>query len=158
MTRPSIASAFLAILAPLALVAACGGAEPPAKTTAQPAVANDGKAVCVEAFQRQRQCTDVFIPALVAARVEHDAPPGIAEADATQGRDALVARAMEEWKTDSTDEAIGQTCDGMAAKIPADQQGPLTASVQQCLASADCQAFTDCMMPIVSQHMSAPQE
>jgi hypothetical protein len=151
MTRPSILS-VLAMLVPLA-VAACGGAETPA-TSAQPtaATADDPRAVCVSGFERQRECTAEFIPALVAARVQADQPPGIAAKDAEIGRDALVAAANEEWATDSTDAAIGQTCDGLVAKMPPEQQGPMIEQANQCLAATDCQAFVDCMIPVISQH------
>src|SRR5690349_12778655 len=102
------------MIRPLAIavlvLAACGGAD----TTSKPTTTNkmssgsdDNHAMCVSFFQRQRECTAEFIPTLVAKRVELDKPAGIAAEDAANGRDALVAQANEEWKTDSTDEAIG---------------------------------------------------
>jgi hypothetical protein len=145
MTRLSIALASA-----LTLLIGCGGAEPPAKTAAPAAsAAGDLHPTCVQAFQRQRECTDTFIPALVALRVKLDKPAGIAETDAKDGRDALVATAMEEWKVDSTDAAIGTTCDKIVADMPPEQQDGMAAKGKACLATADCQAFVDCLIPMI---------
>ena len=141
----------LIVLSSVTALAACGGAEPPAK---QPASAtDDGVSVCIAAFERQRECTDIFIPALVAARVEHDKPAGIAATDASGGRDALVARAHEEWKNDSTDEAIAANCQKMAAEIPPERAAELTPQVQQCMAAEGCQAFVDCLIPVITSNL-----
>jgi hypothetical protein len=135
----------------VASLAACGGAEPPAK---QPASASDDPlSVCVTAFERQRECTDIFIPALVAARVEHDKPPGIAATDTADGREALVAKAHEEWKVDSTDENIAANCQKMSTEIPPDVAAQLTEQVQGCLAADGCQAFVDCLIPVISGNL-----
>lgn len=158
MTRSSIRASIFAVLVPLA-VAACGGAKPTTHEASKEAAAGEPRAVCVSAFERQRTCADVFIPALVGARVEADNPPGIAAADASEGRAALVAKANEEWATDSTDEAIGQHCDGMVAKVPADQLGALADAVEGCVAAADCDGFTSCMIPIMqAQWHQGPHE
>ena len=157
MNRSSLRASLFAVLVPLALAAACGGAKP-ATHEAGPA-AGAPRAVCVTAFERQRTCADVFIPALVAARVEADNPPGIA-AD-THIAEVLekLAKANEEWATDSTDAAIGQHCDGMVAKVPADQLGALADAVDGCLTALDCEGFTSCMMPIMqAQWHQGPQE
>jgi hypothetical protein len=143
----------LAVVIPF-LVVACGGAEPPATKPAAPAAApadfgDDLQAGCVQMFQRQRECTDVFIPALVAARVKHDKPAGIAAEDAASGRDALVAHAMEEWKADSTDEAIAATCEKIVASIPPEQKDAMVAKGKECLAADSCPAFVDCMLPVI---------
>jgi hypothetical protein len=135
----------------VASLAACGGAEPPAQKPAS--ATDDPMSVCVTAFERQRECTDLFIPALVAKRVELDKPAGIAETDASGGRDALVARAHEEWKNDSTDEAIAATCQKLSTEIPPDVAAQLTGQVQQCLAADGCQAFVDCVIPVISSNL-----
>lgn len=140
----------------LFVVAACGGADHPAKptttTTSDPTTASsdDLHALCVSGFQRQRECTDQFIPALVARRVELDNPPGIAAKDHEVGRDALVAQALEEWKEDSKDENIGPHCDQILAAHAPDQA--TTDKFKSCMEMADCQAFSDCSLDALYPH------
>lgn len=148
----------LSLLSALALIAACGGADAPAKPqppAPTPAVSQSPRDVCVQSFVRERECTAAFIPALVAARVEADVPAGIAATDQSIGREALVARANEEWATDSTDEAIGATCDDLAAKIPAEQQPAMTEQVKQCMAAEGCPAYVDCMVGFMQAQWKA---
>lgn len=138
---------------PLILLAACGSSSGPAKssTTPEPApAATDPEmaAMCQSMFVRQRDCTDEFIPALVELRVRLDVPAGIAAEDQERGRDALVAQAMEEWKTDSTDEAIAAKCQTIPAGIPPEQMEQMRAQVTECMAAEACDAFVGCMMPI----------
>lgn len=139
------------------VVAACGGAEAPAtKPQPQPqpmAAGDDPHSVCVQAFQRQRECTNEFIPALVDARVRRNVPPGIADKDKELGRDQLVAMALEEWKTDSTDEAIEQTCTNMEGNMPPDQQQKMTEQVGECLGAEACSAFVDCLIPVIESQL-----
>ena len=142
----------------LVLAAACGGAETPATQSqpeAQPAAAatSDAHAICVQAFQRQRECTNEFIPALVAARVRLNVPPGIADKDKELGRDKLVEMALEEWKTDSTDDAIGQTCTDMEAQMPPDTNAQLTEQVNGCLAAEACTAYVECLVPVIESQL-----
>lgn len=143
------------MIRPLAIailvLAACGGADNTNKpsTTAKMSSGNDDThALCVSFFQRQRECPE-FIPTLVAKRVELDKPAGIAAEDTANGRDALVAKANEEWKTDSTDEAIGQMCDKILATPPA--QADIDDG-KACMAQSDCQAFSTCAVDISSRH------
>jgi hypothetical protein len=143
------------LLSSFALVG-CGSSEPaettPAVTTApSPVVKSSGKDpydVCVATFERQRACTDTFIPALVAARVEADRPAGIAEADKNEGRDALLATAHEEWKHDSTDESIAATCKKLVDSAPAG----LTDEAEACLAESDCSGFSTCAVDLAKAH------
>ncbi len=105
------------------------------------------KAACVKLFERQRACTDAFIPALVDLRVELDKPAGIAaKAKENGGRDALIAKAKEEWKKDSEDAAISARCEQMAASPKA--AGMMDASAK-CLAPSECSAFTACIIPVM---------
>ncbi len=139
----------------LTVTAACGASEPPAAGTPNahevpaPVVkssveAPDGQEVCVAAMRRQRECTDVFIPALVDARVRADRPAGIAAKDQEMGRAALVAGAREEWANDSTDEAIEETCN-KAAGHP-----EMVEKAEACLAESACDAFSACTIDIIS--------
>ncbi len=151
-------SRFL-VLAFVVVGTACGAADTPTETTQpqpQPAAkasSDDPHAVCVQAFERQRECTDELIPALVDARVRADVPPGIAAKDAELGRDQLVAMALEEWKTDSTDEAIEQTCTSMAGNMPAEQQEAMADQVAECLGADACGGFVDCLIPVIESQM-----
>jgi hypothetical protein len=134
----------------------CGASEPAATSPTvvaapSPEVKSSGAdpyALCVAMFERQRACTDTFLPALVDARVRADVPPGIAAADRDDGRDALVATAREEWKQDSTDESIAATCRKIADSAPSD----MTGEVKACLDASGCDAFSTCAVDIVSAH------
>ena len=140
----------------LTLGAACGASEPPAAGSTQsnaqevPApevkgsAESDAHQTCVAVVRRQRECTDAFIPALVDARVRADMPPGIAQKDKEVGRDALVAMALEEWASDSTDQAIDATCD-KAADHP-----ELIEKSQACMNQSACDAFSACTVEILS--------
>jgi len=142
------------MIRPLAIaalvLAACGGADNTSKptTTAKMSSSGDDHALCMSFFQRQRECPE-FIPTLVAKRVELDKPAGIAAEDSANGRDALIAKANEEWKTDSTDEAIGAMCDKILATPPA--QADMDAG-KACMEQSDCQAFSTCAVELSSKH------
>jgi hypothetical protein len=107
----------------------------PAPTPAQ-------QASCVTLFERQRTCTESFIPALVDLRVSLDRPKGIAATAKSDGRDALIAAALAEWKTDSTDASIAKTC----ASMP---PGAVTPQMNTCLAASSCPAFSQCLVPLM---------
>jgi len=153
------------------LAAACAGSESPAPASpAQPAPAaaaasadganpGDGPAygTCEATFARQRDCQDVFLPALVDLRVRLDVPPGIAEADATEGRDALLAVAEEEFASDSTDESIAATCDQMRASAPAALLAQAEQDSDRCLQADACEPFVECILPVIETGLTAPR-
>jgi hypothetical protein len=154
--RPILTALLVAGLAP----ACASSSSPPAAgvhAVEPPVVAADrsdtADPVCQAVFHRMRTCTDVWIPALVALRVDADVPAGIAETDRTMGRDALVARAREEWSHDSTDEAIGATCRHLTAALAPDDAARVRQSSQACLAEATCEGFTACISPVVAAHL-----
>lgn len=160
MTRTILSS----LLALVAGAAACGGADAPAKsgttttTQAQPATAGTPRDTCVAVFERQRKCTDIYLPALVDARIKNDVPAGIAARAAEPGgRDSMLATARSEWANDSTDASISATCDKLVAKMPPEQAEGMAGQGNQCLAADACQAFVDCVIPMtVSMWRSAP--
>jgi hypothetical protein len=147
----------------IGMLAACGGAKPaetkpepePAAETVTPEAAHAG---CMEMFTRQRECTDTFIPALVGWRVELDVPAGVAEQDRTLGREALVAKAKEEWAASNSDEQLASLCIDVIAGIPADQLGPMIAVGRACNASETCEAFTACLEPAQRQRLAAQKQ
>jgi hypothetical protein len=151
------------LLSACLLLAACGGAEP-APTTARatdqpsPEVRSSGQSdhdVCVSLFQRQRACTDVYLPALVDVRIRHDVPPGIAASAAEPGgRDALIAQANAEWANDSTDPAIDATCNQLVASTPPDQLAGMREQATACIGAATCEAFVDCFLPVIEARFS----
>ena len=143
---------------------ACGASEPPAASGTQTnsqevrgaevkssAETDEAYDTCVAAFNRQRECTDEFIPALVDARVRADKPAGIAAKDKEMGRDALVAGAREEWASDSTDEAIHATCTKITEN-QADGAPELIEKARACLRESECAAFSACAVEIASSH------
>ena len=140
-----IKSALLALLPVLA--AACGTTSDAAPAT-KSAVAPDDHAVCVQVFQKQRTCTDQFIPALVDTRAKYDNPPGIA-AKVKADRAGVIAEAKAEWASDSTDPAIDQTCTKLLQTVDHD----MVATAQGCLAKVACDAFVTCITPVFEKHI-----
>jgi hypothetical protein len=143
-------------------LAACGGGagadQGKDTTAAQASASGDTEAVCRESFAKQRTCTDDFIPALVDARIELDLPAGIAaEGKKEGGRDALIAKAKEEWAEDSKPDAVAARCKDMDGKVPAEQKAELLAAHTKCLAIADCKAYVECVTPITKKMLSAPK-
>lgn len=161
MLNPRVASLVVAVL-----LVACGSKEPqpttpttpaestPAETSTAP-TAENAKSECVASFVRMRECTDVFIPALVGWRVELDVPAGIAKTDAEKGRDALVSTAMEEWKSGSTDDAIDQMCGQIVQSIPAEQLDAMLAKGRECIAQDSCDGFVTCIEPMQRGRLQA---
>lgn len=98
---------------------------------------------CVATMERERSCQSDFIPALVGLRVRMNQPAGIADRDASEGRDALVAEASTEYARDASDEAIAANC-GQMGQIPAEQAQAWTSMMRECLAASDCASFVEC--------------
>ena len=120
----------------------------PAPTTAQKtSTADEPKAVCVATMTRARECTDDYIPALVDARAQADAPPGIADA-VKKDRNAVIAEAKQEWATDSKDENIAGMCEKMGGDATPDE----LATAKDCNAKTDCKEYTSCVMPTFAKH------
>jgi hypothetical protein len=138
-----------------ALIAACGGPDRPAETApaGQADAAPAGQAdadpvvVCRTTVERQRACTDDYLPALVDLRVELDRPAGTADRVKAEGRDKIVTEARADWVKDTTDEKIAEQC-SMVTKLPAERLKKEMPMTQACLARPDCKAFTECIIPI----------
>ncbi len=139
-----IATALLLALAPLA--AACGTASEasPAKpASAQPAA--DFQTSCMTVMQRNRTCTDDYLPALVDMRARADSPPGIRE-EVAKDRAGVIAHAREEWATDSTDEAFARNCQMLAQRsFPADA----AERAQACMAKDTCGEYVPCIISVM---------
>lgn len=163
MSNPNLASLAVAVL-----LAACGSKEPQPVTPTTPAetestaaetdtapTVENANSQCAATFVRMRECTDVFIPALVGWRVELDVPAGIATTDADKGRDVLVSQAKEEWKSGSTDEAIGQMCGQIVQSLPAEQLDAMLAKGRECIAQDSCDGFVTCIEPMQRARLQA---
>jgi hypothetical protein len=153
MSRFAILSALAVTLA----VTACAGAEADPKTSASPSTTTPPPTIvqaCEQYFARARSCTDQYIPALVDLRIELDKPAGITEAARTDGRDAIIAKANEEWAVDSQPAAITATCEQIAQTIPPDQVEAMGAAGAHCMAMTDCGEFSTCAMGLQRQHMA----
>jgi hypothetical protein len=101
--------------------------------------------LCVAVMTHSRTCTDQYIPALVDARAQVDHPAGIKDAVAND-RAGVIAQAMQEWSTDSSDANIESMCQKPMPN--ADQQRD---AVTACQAKTDCGEFSSCIVPIEAQ-------
>ncbi len=130
---------------------ACAG--PDSAQVGSTAQSVEAQSICVSSFHRQRDCTDSFIPALVDARVAVDVPPGIRAAGQGAGREELIKEALEEWKADSQDGAIGSTCEKMM-NAPAGRERSF-APMKACLEKQRCEEFVPCEIAVISAELSA---
>lgn len=122
-----------------------------ADEAANPAADTSVARICRDLLRRGRDCSAVFLPALVAERVRLDNPAGIA-AYATQiGREALLSEALNEYAEDSKDERIAATCADVEAYLPADRGQRLVSSGEACLRLEACEPFVACAVPISIQ-------
>jgi hypothetical protein len=138
-----ICAASLSLLAALSL-AACGGgsaSSPDPAATARPAAL---QAQCEAFFARARTCSEPYVAGLVDVRIELDRPPGIADRARAEGREPLVAQAMEEWETDSQPENVTRMCAGSMTNMPAEQTQAMSAAAERCMAETACDAFATC--------------
>ena len=120
------------------------GAHPqPAQASTDPSPSD--QALCVAVMTHARSCTAVFIPALVDARAAADIPAGI-KAAVAEDRNAVIAKANQEWATDSTDAAFAAQC-----KKPLPHAEDYRTAATTCQASTDCNAFTHCFIALVQQ-------
>lgn len=140
----------------IAFLAGCGGSstkpEPPGPRAAP---REEAQLKCQAMMTRQRDCTDAFIPALVGWRVELDVPAGVAETDRTSGREALVAKAKEEWAASNSDEQLGALCTKILGTIPDDQLPAMTQIGERCSATRTCEEFVACVEPAQRQRLAA---
>jgi len=147
----------------------CGSSKSDPKEPIEPKepVASEGGGmdlltVCVKTFERQYECTDDFIPALVDIRIKHGLLPATVANLPKQegGREKLIEMALEEWKTDGTEPKLTESCQTMIQVVSAEESEEeseeLRAAGEKCLATADCRSFVDCMMPVVEKQMLKP--
>jgi hypothetical protein len=135
----------------LGSLAGCNSHDAKAQPTAKPVAAESSPAAtntCIKVFTKARECTSDYIPALVDSRARHDVPAGIAEA-VKKDRAAVIAEAMKEWETDSTDASIAATCDKIGGEVEAE-----AGTANACLAKADCAGFTACVMPLFEKRFA----
>jgi hypothetical protein len=104
--------------------------------------------VCRRLMLRQRDCSAVFLPALVAERVRLDNPAGLAAYAAKIGREALMSEALNEYAEDSKDERIAATCTEVASKLPSERAERLVTAGEACLGIDACEPFVACSVPI----------
>jgi len=148
--------AFLSVSVLALALSACAGAEADPKTSASPATSTpptSAVAACEQFLTHAKTCTADYIPALVDLRVELDQPAGIAAAAQTDGRDSLIARANEEWATDSQPAAIHAACEHSLQSMPAEQLETMAAEGARCDAMTDCAEFSTCAMGLQRQRM-----
>ncbi|HET9626466.1 MAG TPA: hypothetical protein VFP84_34125 [Kofleriaceae bacterium] len=128
-------------LSALAL-AACNAAQATPAATSSPADHD----LCVAVMTHARACTDVYIPALVDARAAADIPRGI-RAEVAKDRKGVIAQALREWATDSTDASIEALCRHPMPDSEADR-----ATGRACQAKTDCAAFSQCVLPLQQKY------
>lgn len=153
----------------LVLGSACGGKETPAESPQPPEDKTasgpvDAQASCEAMFAKARECTDDYLPALVDLRISLDMPPGIAQAAETEGRDALISTAREEWEADSQPANAAAMCQNIISKMPPEQSTTVAERTNACVSEASCSGFVGCIMPLHEEmfrsasHQPAGQE
>jgi hypothetical protein len=100
--------------------------------------------MCKRHYAREATCADEYLSALLDLRVELDMPPGIGDEVKTDGRDAVLAKAHEEFVRDTEPAKVDAICQAMATKTPADHVERLLAQGDTCEATTDCKAFAAC--------------
>ncbi len=151
----------LASLIALSSLVACGSSEPapaaPIAANAEPAgqaETDDGHEMCTSMFVRQRECQELYLPALVDARVRFDVPAGIAARDAEEGRETLLGYAREEYSVDSTDESIAATCTKIITTISEEEISVFAPMAQQCLETSTCEDYVACDIKLTEARFS----
>jgi hypothetical protein len=134
-----------------ALLTGCAGAAVVKNLAPELPKADPRVATCMSVVDRSAQCTDEFLPMLVDLRVSNDVPKGIAEADATEGRDALLARARAEWAKDSVDPARTEMCNAMGPKMSDED----SAAWALCLSQSDCAGYVKCVQPLYERTLTS---
>jgi hypothetical protein len=107
--------------------------------------------LCRSLMLRERDCSALFVAALVAERVRLDRPAGTVERDLQQGRAASIACALAEYRESSPAAAIERRCSELAESLTRENAGRLVFSGRACLAREGCQAFATCAAPINAQ-------
>lgn len=106
----------------------------------------EARNVCRQLMVATRGCGELYVPALVRTRARFDQPPGIAARFQSEGEDALVAIAREEFKTDWADPSIEAHCQKLA-DMADEQRSSVVERERPCLReTGDCKAFVDCNM------------
>ncbi len=128
----------------------CSASEQPnaaPSASAQPlsAAADASYAQCLALRNRERSCTQQYIPALVDARIEMDRPQGIAAQAKTEGRDSLIAQAFKEWEVDSVN--AEEFCRGQLSRLPSPAVEVFLKGAGACIERSSCTQFVSCWVP-----------
>lgn len=136
-----LTAALVAGLSSLVLAACGGSSERPAQPAAKELTLQEG---CEAFFARARECRDPYLDQLVSVRIELDKPAGIAAKADAEGKEALVAKAHEEFEVDSAPAAVHELCTQIAASVPPEQVDAMRAEGERCMSIADCDGFATC--------------
>ncbi|MEO8844400.1 MAG: hypothetical protein ABI591_06155 [Kofleriaceae bacterium] len=143
-------------------VAACGGSSPPPAEKPAPRTAahtaDDLVPMCKRIFARKETCADDYLPVLLDLRVELNKPAGIGDEVKAKGRDAVLAIAHTELASDTQPDKLAATCDGAAAQMAKASTESVSQLLDQggkCEATADCKAFSMCVVEIDRRFIAA---
>ncbi len=136
------------VIAAVLFSCACGSSSTPTRGAETGA---NLRATCVAFFTHQRECADLFVPQLVALRVRHDRPQGIAERDRSEGREALLTVARREYEDDSTDHAIEDQCDAIVAEA-GEAAADFEHHFHNCTQLRECSEFVPCDLALLEAH------
>jgi hypothetical protein len=134
------------------LITACGGSSRPADDGGKGQGAADPVSTCRTVVERQRACTDHYVPALVDLRIKLDRPAGTAARAKEEGHEATVARAKAEWTVDTTDDKIAQDC-SRVSQLPPERLKEEMPMAEACLAKPDCPTFTECIIRVEERNL-----
>jgi hypothetical protein len=128
----------------------CGAAPPPANEVS---AEDNAREVCEVVMRRTRTCGDDYVPALLALRVRHDEPEGIAARFEAEGEDAMLEIAQEEFERDWSDAGIAAHCQDLI-EMPEERRARIVERERVCMPARNCAEFVACNMDNLERRWS----
>jgi hypothetical protein len=137
----------------IALCCALGCGAPPPPPENEVSEEDNARDVCHVVMRRTRSCEEEYLPALLAMRVRHDEPEGIAARYEAEGEDAMLEIAREEFARDWSDEGIDAHCQRLV-EMPADRRAAVVERERACIPARNCAEYVACAVDILDRRWS----
>jgi hypothetical protein len=136
---------------------AIGCGSPPPPPVNEVSAEDNAREVCEAVMRRTRECGDEYVPALLAVRVRHDRPPGIAARFEEEGEDAMLEIAQEEFERDWSDRGIAAHCQALV-EMPEERRSAIVERERRCQPARNCTEFVACNVDNLEQRWSEETE